>query len=500
MCYRPLKIDNNTLHFSLDNSARYMYCNCGKCLTCRAIRQRDWYIRAYGEWRQCVDANGLFTYYTLTFDDEHVPSSFGHLHFSRRIVQLFIKRCAKQLSKNGATLRYMIVSEFGDLFQRPHHHALFGLYNSNMTPLQFRRFLEKNWQQGFVVPGDKLGVVDSPSALNYVTKYVTKDVGFVTHPFVVRSLLPIVREYIKECGFTHSSIRSFIHDAHVSMSHDEKCLQYSYYLRGRREIEKYIPFVTASNNFGASLLSKINYDDETITLPVGKSLKKMTLPLYLFRKAYYERVPNERDGKLTKYQLSPKGVRHFVETISQKIEDTATNLFTFYSSYIPTYEDVKLLELHYPQFFTSVESLHAFMRNFNLPPRYVSIYKHIFRGRSTHLLSSFFKIDNSDFLAILDKWKHFYFRYMTSRPSLSDVPLKEHTKYYQRFIDESLFDRTPLFATCEMYFTVYEIINSRLQQANALAIYKKQQEQREIRQRAKLARYNSKFHLKIKQQ
>jgi hypothetical protein len=98
---------------------------CGQCIACRIARSKDWAIR-------CVNEASMFNYncfITLTYNDESLPEN-GSLN--KTDFRLFMKRFRKKyegkeyVSKNGKLLkpiRYFHCGEYGDGFDRPHHHA-----------------------------------------------------------------------------------------------------------------------------------------------------------------------------------------------------------------------------------------------------------------------------------------------------------------------------------------------------------------------------------------
>jgi len=142
---------------------------CGKCLNCRARSRQEWVFRLRQEY---LSSNfGLFV--TLTYDDENLPPD----GVSIRDVQLFLKRLRKRLRsllkiptkeyKFSSTMRYFIVSEYGDHTFRPHYHGI--LFFSFDFQQEIYETIEKSWQNGFV----GFGEVEEGSIV-YTTKYCLK--------------------------------------------------------------------------------------------------------------------------------------------------------------------------------------------------------------------------------------------------------------------------------------------------------------------------------------
>lgn len=132
---------------------------CGKCPNCRANQRQEWVFRLRQEFESCKF--GLFV--TLTYDDEHLPP----LGVSKRDVQLFLKRFRKRLPPQS--VRYYVVSEYGDHTHRAHYHGLF-FFNLDINNLDnIYDYVRESWNNGFVSFGD----IEEGSIV-YCTKYCLK--------------------------------------------------------------------------------------------------------------------------------------------------------------------------------------------------------------------------------------------------------------------------------------------------------------------------------------
>lgn len=102
---------------------RYMIVPCGKCENCRKAVTDGYFVRCYFEWQETLfEHQGSVYFITLTYGDDMLPRlSDGTPCFSKRHVQLFLKRLAKYEEFH---FKYFIVSEFGGEFGRPHYHGL----------------------------------------------------------------------------------------------------------------------------------------------------------------------------------------------------------------------------------------------------------------------------------------------------------------------------------------------------------------------------------------
>lgn len=143
---------------------------CGQCIGCKLERSRQWAIR-------CTNEASLYEkncFITLTYSPENL-SPDGSL--KKRDFVLFMKRLRK---KYGEQIRFFHCGEYGENFNRPHHHAC--IFNHdfedkyhwntlNSIPVYRSEQLEKLWPFGFCT----IGTVTWDSAA-YVARYCTKKI------------------------------------------------------------------------------------------------------------------------------------------------------------------------------------------------------------------------------------------------------------------------------------------------------------------------------------
>ena len=114
---------------------------CGQCIGCRLDYSNQWASRCLLEMQQ-HDQN---CFITLTYDEEHVPMSYyctledhqerASMTLNMDDLTLFWKRLRKELEKTGKNFRYYAAGEYGDLYARPHYHALlFGFMPDDLIP------------------------------------------------------------------------------------------------------------------------------------------------------------------------------------------------------------------------------------------------------------------------------------------------------------------------------------------------------------------------------
>lgn len=144
---------------------------CGKCLSCKMRKAKDWSIRAVHE-AQLHDEN---CFVTLTYDDDHLPKDMS---VSIRDLQLFFKRLRKELSYYDRKVRYLACGEYGSRNGRPHYHLLlFGFVpgdnvlcsTGNLFSTYSSALISRLWPYGFNV----VGSLTEKSAA-YVARYTVK--------------------------------------------------------------------------------------------------------------------------------------------------------------------------------------------------------------------------------------------------------------------------------------------------------------------------------------
>lgn len=216
-CYHPVsawQTDGGEVVFvERGKIRRELTLPCGNCVGCRVERSRQWAVRCMHE-SQMHDSNLMLN---LTYSDEYVPGDYSlkYSHF-----QLFMKRLrkwhyAKHL-RNGLTrkeykpLRFYMCGEYGELYSRPHYHAIiFGLalddlvYHSKSqagSDMYVSETLTNIWSLGHVT----VGAVTYESAA-YIARYCVKA---VTDPGYEWILDPETGElYERPREFTRMSLK-----------------------------------------------------------------------------------------------------------------------------------------------------------------------------------------------------------------------------------------------------------------------------------------------------
>ena len=138
---------------------------CGKCLACRVSRRREWATRMLHELSSYRESAFL----TLTYDDDHLPPN-GSL--DKAALQKFFKRLRKSLGDRK--IRYFACGEYGELYGRPHYHAI--VYGIGLCPADKKLVMDAwpfcDWTNYKIFRG-AFGLVE-PDSVRYVAQYIDK--------------------------------------------------------------------------------------------------------------------------------------------------------------------------------------------------------------------------------------------------------------------------------------------------------------------------------------
>lgn len=166
---------------------------CGQCIQCRLKHASEWADRCMLELP--YHENNWFV--TFTYDDDHLPYTYGYLDFDSGEVSLcgtlfyddlqrFFKNLRIYLERHGLMeenkMSYIACGEYGPQTLRPHYHAcIFGLPLFDVVPVSKSSqgfqyysspFLQKFWPYGRVMIGEVTW-----ETCAYVARYTTKKLG-----------------------------------------------------------------------------------------------------------------------------------------------------------------------------------------------------------------------------------------------------------------------------------------------------------------------------------
>lgn len=161
-CVKPILLrDKKTLR----NFPEGLLVPCGKCITCRIAKRREWSIRMFHELHYHEDS----VFITLTYDDEHLPPN-GSL--VKKDLQKFFKRLRRDLDDSKIKIKYFACGEYGEKTKRPHYHAIiFGLgLNENDRNLIMDNWPFCDWSNQSIRK-NSFGLVETYS-IQYVAGYI----------------------------------------------------------------------------------------------------------------------------------------------------------------------------------------------------------------------------------------------------------------------------------------------------------------------------------------
>lgn len=130
------------------------FVGCGKCLYCRIQRRKTWAMRLLYE----VSTSDGACFITLTYDEENLPEG-------GTLVKSDLQKFFKRLRKLVSPLKYFACGEYGDMFNRPHYHAIV----CGLGAAVGKEFVEKAWPYGRIDVGNA-----EEDSIRYVCGYIAK--------------------------------------------------------------------------------------------------------------------------------------------------------------------------------------------------------------------------------------------------------------------------------------------------------------------------------------
>lgn len=326
MCYKPIRIINNAEYIHSTYSKICHTVPCGHCYECNAAKTLAWQVR-------CIEErnNAVCTYfYTLTCSNDNI-TTYGlddngkpYFVFNKSDIQKWLKRFRKYL--HGVKLKYIITSELGENFHRPHYHVLL-YFHEAISAKDVHDAILATWKLGFIKAGDNRGLITDNRGVMYVVKYMHKTDhyynGFAYHLgrkvlyHWYKKLLTEIPEAIK--------YRPKDGKLHYELIDQIKLKPYesiwnNYYQSAVRDYNQHCAFHVQSTNFGIPQ-DWSKYKDNTCILMTKSGPKRVSTPLYYRRQLYYDRLPNFKDGQKTIYRLNTEGVIKFAEEFSQRLKE-----------------------------------------------------------------------------------------------------------------------------------------------------------------------------------
>lgn len=416
MCLSPKYITNRSLHYDLFKPLK-LQVPCGKCEECKKVNRNEWFIRCVYEWKNHDYKNTYF--YTLTYNNEHLPTLDGLPIFRKRDLQLFLKRLRARLASYDIKLKYLITCEFGELKGRSHYHALFYL-DKEINQYWFFKFVQQSWIYGFVKPGQNVGFVNSTSGIQYVVKYVTKDYSHTDlalpyyAPKVFARYNALFRYIQKRWDVCFPCALSLNPDCSFTVVWFDKVSEFDYledlmklFLKKmRRLMSDILPFHIQSTKLGSCLVDVPRCKDDTIPFIDSKSnIHYFQLPRYIKRLLWYDVLENEEDGKKTLFRLNEYGKKHIFDRLDDQISSDVIRYQTVLLNCDKF--DAGLLSVLQKQNykFKSWNDIVYWAQHFDLDLNVLAIYSRVFRGRVCPCE------DSDEFLldarTVKDSWKDY---------------------------------------------------------------------------------------------
>lgn len=312
MCLNYIRVKSTS-----PNGVKYSFVPCGKCADCRRKAARAWKFRLLSELTYLKAKNWNVAFCTLTYADRNLPfipqSCFKRMAdyrpikcFSREDVNAWICNIRHWLKYHfrfvgDKSLRYFVASELGSETRRPHYHAILA-WPPELSYEKMHSVCEYYWQYGYLFPRHYLGdkgmlsfevVGDYSKVLNYVSKYVCKDLDFVDSISGVE--LYRNTKVFKNCMPFHLQSRSLGWRYYESLTPADKyrLLSCGQTFLGNTDFLEPLPLY---------IRNKLVFDNDYVTTPSGKRLvrrratdffKTYRKEIFEKRSAFYEELIRE---------------------------------------------------------------------------------------------------------------------------------------------------------------------------------------------------------------
>ena len=198
VCSSPLRISNSKIAYHTGMDKPFLSVPCGKCFSCRFHEQEDWCIRAYYHWLKYQRLHGKVIFATLTYSNRSLPmvhdGKYNFSCFSKKDIDRFLNSFRQHfkrkfhIGENGSVgIDYLVCCEYGSQNTfRPHYHILLFIPDCDHISVPYiKKIVNKIWfvdqHKGWIIWSKEIkggALVSSHKAIQYVSKYVTKDLDF----------------------------------------------------------------------------------------------------------------------------------------------------------------------------------------------------------------------------------------------------------------------------------------------------------------------------------
>lgn len=223
---KPITLKNRTKYFDPNKDKVQVTFASTDSHRFRENKIEGYETRLYWQYKYCESVGGQTFFYTLTYNDNHIPNHYGINCFDYDDLRdLLTGGFRKQLLRRyGTTFKYFVGSELGEgqgtrgYHNNPHYHILFFLEPDKgslsrrpfpyvkISSEAFRTLIKRYWQgfdenvdgfhdfrtalYGIAQEGSyNMGLVTDYRAAVYCAKYVCKDVSLKQHEVNVESSL-----------------------------------------------------------------------------------------------------------------------------------------------------------------------------------------------------------------------------------------------------------------------------------------------------------------------
>lgn len=342
-CFNPIRLTSRSKFISpCFSDAFVQYVRCGQCAACQDTLSKEWYFRAFQEYKSTIDQGGFMLMDCLTYRNTCVPRvsryflekrnegnyylrlprKLDFMCFDYRDLRLFFVRLRTYLSKRGfdvdEKLRYFAAAEYGtddNKTHRPHIHVLFYCTVPNLDNYTLSKAISDCWKLGrtdgipfksrhyvneYTIRG---GLASSQRACKYVSKYVQKSSAFQK---VLAERLSAIMHYIYENRFTRLYLSN---DYHFEVDYEYRIPKeyidwssYGSFLASEfgkklyRDLRRKInQFHLQSAGFGAGVLRDLDINEvlktNILSIPDSSQIvMRIGLPMYYKRKLFYHQV------------------------------------------------------------------------------------------------------------------------------------------------------------------------------------------------------------------
>lgn len=338
MCTQPIRIKNRSRFYRENHFRPELIVPCGQCDDCRLQNQNEWSVRCLAEVQHCLNQGGKVLYFTLTYNNNCLPTIDLDINgtirtvpaFNHKDKDRFFNSLRKHFSRLGVKkpFRYIITSEYGSnpLATRRSHYHVFLFFSPECVEVlpnsdnKVKQLIQKYWSYSFWQNGKRVsrilgfvrwsknppqgfGIwVTKEYAAVYATKYVSKDLDFYNNP----------------------DIQSYFYA-------DGKRIQSRF-----TQFRKHLPRHFQSLGFGAQLCERIlkdkdllnifldgfDFNDKTLIDYSKGRLKRFKIPRYILNKIFQVKsLHNSTSLSLIGMQIKRSIFKNQVERAARNLVD-----------------------------------------------------------------------------------------------------------------------------------------------------------------------------------